>query len=137
MEFSPPRPATVTSPSGKRGQGRRVPTHVKLVFDIEDDTVVSVLSMDDAQSRSSSRRSGRRSGLKRIPSTASVTSTQANPQATAAKAEADKAIAAAQAAIKKFPPQFKTAHQGDYFMTADSFGNLIPCLLYTSDAADE
>jgi len=136
MEFSPPRQATITTPTGKRGQGRLVPAHVKLVFDLEDDTVVSLLSTDDATSRSSSnRRLGKRRGQSHgVRSAASVTPAQVDHCENAAKADAAKAVAVANAAIKKFPSQYKTAHQGDYFTTPDSFGNLFPVVFIDGKA---
>ena len=129
MDFRPPCPtAAITTPTGKRGgQARYVPTQVKLVFDVDDDTVVSLLSTDEAHSRSSSRRSGKRQGRQSAGrSVASPQAAQSNNQETAAKLEAAKAIAIAQAAIKKYPPTFKTAHQGDYYSLPDCFGNPRP-----------
>ena len=118
-------------PTGKRGsQARNVPTQVKLVFDVDDDTVVSLLS-DEAHSRSSSRRSGKRQGRQRAGrSVASAQAAQSNNQETTAKREAAKAVAIAQAAIKKYPPTFKTAHQGDYYSLPNCFGNPRPVVFF-------
>jgi hypothetical protein len=104
---------------------------VKLVFDIEAATTVSVLS-PGTRSRALSRSRRRNNNKKASAATAGpASSTTATAVAddggkAAAVAAAKVALQVANAALVKHPPKTKTAHQGAYNTVSDKFGNKLP-----------
>jgi hypothetical protein len=131
MDFSPPT-GIITFPNRKavHGRQRRGPSEVKLIFDIEAATTVSVLTPDTRSRASSrSRRRQNKNGTAGTEGTASSLTTAAvqdDDGKAAAALAAKTATQTADAAITKHPPKMKTAHQGAYDTIADRFGNKIP-----------
>ena len=131
MNFSPPT-GIIMFPNRKLAQGRqrRGKSDVKLVFDIDAATTVSVLT-PETRSRASSR-SRRRSNKNPLAGTAGTASfiTTTMVKVDGGKAEAvtaaKVAIQVADAALVKNPPKTKTAHQGAYDTVSDKFGNKLP-----------
>jgi hypothetical protein len=132
MDFSPPT-GVITFPNRQFVTAKRRnkgPGDVKLVFDLEAATTVSVLTPDTRSRASSrSRRKCKQGGTVDggAPHQPNATSTEnADDGRAAAAAFAKAAIQIADAAIAKYPPKVRTVHQGAYDTLADKFGNQVP-----------
>jgi hypothetical protein len=146
MDFQPTVPNVVTtSQTGKQGhrhQSRRprnAQNHVKLVFDLDEETAVSALTTADAKSASTKKSSGRSRPPKSATEIAS--GTQNTAQATdlteekLAKSAAAKAIETANALTNKFPAKGKSAYEGACDIIEEKYGNRIP-VVENSAASD-
>ena len=133
MDFSPPT-GIITFPNRQiaRGKQKRGPSEVKLVFDIEAASTMSVITNDDTKSKAPSRGSRRKKNHGKPDVQVSPTGTTVTEEdATKALAivAAKTAIQVADAAIASDPPKAKTAHQGAYATIPDKFGNLLPVVM--------
>jgi hypothetical protein len=134
MDFCPPT-GIITFPTRQTRRGKpnnKCPSAIKLVFDMEASTTVSLLTTKDTASKAS-RKLRRSNRIKGAGAPNSVSSTSITAMTSAAEegervaaAEAAKvAIQIAEAAVAKHPPKAKTAHRGAYDTMSDRFGNRI------------
>ena len=133
MDFTPP-PGIVMFPtrSNVQGRQRRGPSQFKLVFDMEVDTTVSLLTTDDATSKSTTR--SRRSRKKHDDAhSASRTNASGTNTATmeggkqSADIAARKAVQVAVDALAKYPNLTQKGRRGAYYDTvSDMFENQLP-----------
>jgi hypothetical protein len=132
MDFSPPTGViTFLYCQTSRGKQRRGQSEVKLVFNIEAASTISVLTTDDTKSKASSRsrRKKNQGSQAGQMSSAATTVTEDDGDKAAALAAAKTAIQIADAAVAIDSPKIITAHQGAYATIADKFGNLLPVVM--------